>query len=44
MVYRGVLQGGTVTVDISPKGEFTFEVKKGGKTRAVKVPAAVLAA
>ena len=39
MVSRGVLQGGTVTVDISPKNEFTFEVKKGGKVRGIKVPA-----
>ena len=31
MVSRGVLSGGTVTVDMSPKGEFVFDVKKGGR-------------
>src|SRR3990167_6110457 len=43
MVSRGVLSGGTVIVDVSPKNEFTFEVKKGGKTRGIKVPAMSLA-
>jgi len=43
MVSRGVLSGGTVTVDVSPKNEFTFEVKKGGKTRGMKIPTRVLA-
>ena len=42
MVSRGVLSGGTVTVDMN-KGEFVFEVKKGGKTKGVKVPASALA-
>jgi len=31
MVSRGVLSGGTVTVDISSKGEFTFDVKKSAR-------------
>ncbi|MSR70955.1 AAA family ATPase [Candidatus Kaiserbacteria bacterium] len=31
MVGRGVLSGGTVTVDINAKKEFVFEVKKSGK-------------
>ncbi len=39
MVSRGVLSGGTVTVDMSPKGEFVFDVKKGPKGRSVKAPA-----
>lgn len=39
MVSRGVLSGGSVTVDITPKGEFTFDVKKGPRARTVKVPA-----
>jgi len=30
-------------VDVSPKNEFTFEVKKGGKTRGMKIPTGVLA-
>jgi len=42
MVSRGVLSGGTVTVDISPKNEFTFEVKKGGRVKSVKVLASAL--
>ena len=43
MVSRGVLQGGTITVDVSPKKEFTFDVKKGSRTRGIKVPAMSLA-
>jgi ATP-dependent Clp protease ATP-binding subunit ClpB len=50
MVSRGVLSGGTVTVDMKevkgslPAGgqEFVFEVKKGGKTKSVKVLASAL--
>jgi ATP-dependent Clp protease ATP-binding subunit ClpB len=42
MVGRGVLSGGAVTVDMSPKGEFVFDVKKGPKGRSVKVPAGAL--
>ncbi len=44
MVSRGVLSGGTITVDVSPKNEFTFEVKKGGKRSTVKIPASALVA
>ncbi len=40
MVSRGVLSGGTVLVGVK-NGEFTFEVKKVGKSRVVKIPAAV---
>jgi ATP-dependent Clp protease ATP-binding subunit ClpB len=43
MVSRGVLSGGAVTVDMSPKGEFVFDVKKTGKGRGVKVSAGSLA-
>ena len=43
MVSRSVLSGGSVTVDMSAKGEFTFEVKKGGRTKAVKISASALA-
>ena len=44
MVSRGVLSGGTVTVDMSPKGEFVFEVKKGGgRAKSAKVLASALA-
>ncbi len=42
MVSRGVLSGGTVTVDMSPKGEFVFDVKKGTKGKAVKSSAGTL--
>ena len=42
MVSRGVLSGGTVTVDISPKNEFTFEVKKGGKRMTKAVASGIL--
>lgn len=42
MVSRGVLSGGAVTVDISNKSEFLFDVKKTGKAKAVKVPATVI--
>ncbi len=38
MVGRGVLSGGTVTVDMKGS-EFTFEVKKGPRVRSVKAPA-----
>ncbi|MDE2213445.1 MAG: AAA family ATPase [Patescibacteria group bacterium] len=38
MVSRGVLQGGSISVDIK-SGEFVFDVKKGGKGKAVKAPA-----
>jgi len=44
MVSRGVLQGGTITVDVSPKKEFTFDVKKGGsRAKSTKVLASALA-
>ncbi|OGC87795.1 ATP-dependent chaperone ClpB [Candidatus Adlerbacteria bacterium RIFCSPHIGHO2_02_FULL_54_18] len=42
MVSRGVLSGGSVTVDMKG-GEFVFDVKKTGRTRGVKIPAATLA-
>jgi len=42
MVSRGVLSGGTVTVDVSPKNEFTFEVKKGGKRMTKAVASGIL--
>jgi ATP-dependent Clp protease ATP-binding subunit ClpB len=42
MVSRGVLSGGSVTVDMKGE-EFAFEVKKTGKGRGVKIPASVLA-
>ena len=42
MVGRGVLSGGSVTVDINAKKEFVFDVKKTGRARAVKVPSDVL--
>jgi ATP-dependent Clp protease ATP-binding subunit ClpC len=42
MVSRGVLSGGSVTVDIKD-GEFIFDVKKTGKGKGVKLPASVLA-
>ena len=38
MVSRGILSGGSVEVGVK-NGEFTFDVKKGGKTRASKVSA-----
>jgi ATP-dependent Clp protease ATP-binding subunit ClpC len=42
MVSRGVLAGGTVTVDITPKGEFLFDVKKSSRSRTSKLlPTAV---
>ncbi len=41
MVGRGVLSGGTVTVDFKNK-EFVFDVKKSAKGRSVKVPAGAL--
>ncbi len=50
MVSRGVLSGGTVTVDMKagrlPAGgqEFVFEVKKGGRAKSAKVLASALAA
>ena len=47
MVSRGVLSGGSVSVDIKPTkdggGEFVFEVKKTGRGRSTKVPTAVIA-
>ncbi len=43
MVGRGVLSGGSVTVDLNSKGEFAFDVKKTGRARAVKVPSDMLA-
>ncbi len=43
MVSRGVLSGGTVTVDMSNKGEFVFDVKKGGRAKSIKVLASALA-
>ncbi len=42
MVSRGVFSGGTVTVDMSPKGEFTFDVKKGGKRMTKAVASGIL--
>jgi ATP-dependent Clp protease ATP-binding subunit ClpB len=42
MVSRGVLSGGAITVDFKG-GEFVFDVKKSGKGKAVKVPAAAVA-
>jgi ATP-dependent Clp protease ATP-binding subunit ClpC len=42
MVSRGVLSGGSVTVDFKG-GEFTFDVKKSGKAKAVKIPASAVA-
>ncbi len=36
MVGRGVLSGGAVVVDIDKKGTFVFDVKKTGKSKAVK--------
>jgi len=42
MVGRGVLSGGSVTVDIGKNNEFVFDVKKTGKGKGVKVPAGVL--
>ena len=41
MVSRGVLSGGSVSVG-HKNGEFVFDVKKTGKGRGVKVPAAML--
>lgn len=41
IVSRGVLSGGSVTVGIK-NGEFTFEVKKTGRAKGVKLPASVL--
>ena len=41
MVSRGVLQGGSVMVNIKD-GEFAFEVKKTGRTRRVKLPQEML--
>jgi len=41
MVSRGVLSGGSVTVDVK-NSEFVFDVKKTGKGRTVKVSASVL--
>jgi ATP-dependent Clp protease ATP-binding subunit ClpC len=38
MVGRGVLSGGTVTVDMKGN-EFVFDVKKGPRAKSVKVPA-----
>jgi ATP-dependent Clp protease ATP-binding subunit ClpB len=43
MVSRGVLSGGTVTVDVNAKNEFVFDVKKGPKGRSVKVHPSTLA-
>lgn len=42
MVGRGVLSGGSVTVDVNAKNEFVFDVKKTGRGKGVKVPAAAL--
>ena len=41
MVSRGLLSGGSVSVDVKD-GEFIFDVKKTGRSRAVKVTAAEL--
>ena len=41
MVSRGLLSGGSVSVDVKD-GEFVFDVKKTGRSRAVKVTAAEL--
>ena len=41
MVSRGVLSGGSVTVDYKNK-DFVFDVKKSGKGKGVKIPAASL--
>ncbi|MBI2005093.1 AAA family ATPase [Patescibacteria group bacterium] len=41
MVSRGVLQGGSVMVNVKD-GEFVFEVKKTGRTRRVKLPQEIL--
>ncbi len=43
MVSRGVLSGGAVTVDISAKKEFVFDVRKTGRAKASKVSAQTLA-
>jgi len=37
MISRGVLSGGRVSVDIKD-GEFVFDVKKGGRAKAIKTP------
>ena len=42
MVSRGVLSGGSVTVDVKG-GEFNFDVKKGSRSRSLKVPSTVMA-
>jgi ATP-dependent Clp protease ATP-binding subunit ClpB len=41
IVSRGVLSGGSVLVGVK-NGEFTFEVKKTGRGKGVKLPASVL--
>lgn len=42
MVSRGILSGGSVSVDVK-NGEFLFDVKKTGKSKGVRIPASVLA-
>jgi ATP-dependent Clp protease ATP-binding subunit ClpB len=42
MVSRGILSGGSVTVDVK-NSEFVFEVKKTGRGKSLKMPAAVIA-
>ncbi len=43
MVSRGVLSGGAVTVDMSPKGEFVFDVKRGPKAKTTKLSPTAIA-
>ncbi len=43
MVSRGVLSGGAVTIDLGPKGDFIFDVKKGSAPSRRKVSAATIA-
>ncbi|MCC7500248.1 AAA family ATPase [Candidatus Nomurabacteria bacterium] len=42
MVGRGILSGGAVMVDIDKKGAFIFDVKKTGKSKAIKSTATQL--